>query len=100
MLVVPFATRNGSNKHFAKTNRLPACCLQNFPGGPIVLGACAPMERAYQDWKWTVDTLWEDECHRLQTAARQCHIDKQAACKQQEAAHHQCLLNKHAANER
>ncbi len=38
MLVVPFTTRNGSNEHFKKTNRLPACCLQNCPGGPSFLG--------------------------------------------------------------
>ena len=79
MLVIPFATRNGSNKHFAKTNRPPACCLQNCPGGPILLGARARAERAYQDWKWTVDALWEDERHRLQMAARQCLLDKRAA---------------------
>ncbi len=69
-------------------------------GGPILLGARARTERAYQDWKWTVDALWEDECHRLQTAARQRHIDEQAACKQQEAAHHQQLLDERTANER
>ncbi len=40
----------------------------------------------------------EHECHRLQMAARQCHIGEQAACKQQEAAHRQRLLNKRAAN--
>ncbi len=45
MLVVPFATRNGSNEHFVKTNRLPACCLQNCPGGPFFLGL-APMWNA------------------------------------------------------
>jgi hypothetical protein len=38
MLVIPFAMRNGSNEHFAKTNRLPACCLQNCLGGPFILG--------------------------------------------------------------
>jgi hypothetical protein len=38
MLVVPFAMRNGSNEHFAKTNRPPACCLQKRPGGPFFLG--------------------------------------------------------------
>jgi hypothetical protein len=37
MLVVPFATRNGSNEHFLKTNRPPACCLQNCLGGPFFL---------------------------------------------------------------
>jgi hypothetical protein len=38
MFVVPFTTRNGSNEHFAKTNRPPACCLQNCLGGPFILG--------------------------------------------------------------
>ena len=37
-MVDPFAMRNGSNKHFAKTDRLPACCLQNRPGGPFFMG--------------------------------------------------------------
>jgi hypothetical protein len=69
------------------------------PGGPILLGARTHAERAYQDWKWAVDKLWEDERHRLQMAARQRHIDEQAARKQQEAAHCQRLLDKHAANE-
>jgi hypothetical protein len=55
------------------------------PGGPILLGACTHAERAYQDWKWAVDELWEDERHRLQTAARQRHIDEQAARARQEA---------------
>jgi hypothetical protein len=45
MLVIPFVTRNGSNKHFAKTNRPPACCLQNCPGGPSFLGL-APVRNA------------------------------------------------------
>jgi hypothetical protein len=42
VLVAPFATRNGSNEHFAKTNRLPACCLYNFPGGPFFSGLVPP----------------------------------------------------------
>jgi hypothetical protein len=46
MLVVPFATRNGSNKHFAKTNRPPACCLQNRPGGPFYMGL-APVRNTH-----------------------------------------------------
>jgi hypothetical protein len=69
------------------------------PGGAILLGACACVERAYQDLKWTVNTLWEDERQHLQTAAHQRHIDEQAACKQQEAAHCQRFLDEHAANE-
>ncbi len=30
-------------------------------GGPILHGACARAERAYLDWRWTVNALWEDE---------------------------------------
>ncbi len=46
-----------------------------------------------------VDKLWEHERHPLKMVARQCLINKQAAHKQQEAAHCQCLLKEHAANE-
>jgi hypothetical protein len=70
------------------------------PGGPILLGARAFTERTFQDWKCTVNALWEDKRHRLQTVAAQCHIDEQAARKQQEAAHCQHLLDEQAANER
>jgi hypothetical protein len=52
---------------------------QKFPGGPILHGARARTEHAYQDWKWAVEDLWEDERHCLQTAARQCHLDKETA---------------------
>ncbi len=68
-----------------------------LPGRPILHGACTRAEHAYRGWKWAVDEMWEHKRHRLQTAARQRHIDKQAACKQQEAAHCQQLLNEHAA---
>ncbi len=46
-----------------------------------------------------VDELWEHERHRLQTVARQRHLDKKAARKKQEAAHCQRLLDKRAVNE-
>jgi hypothetical protein len=69
------------------------------PGGPIVLGACTHAERAYQDWKWAVDELWEDKRHRLQTAAHQGHLDKETARQRQEANHRQQLLDEHAAYE-
>jgi hypothetical protein len=68
------------------------------PGGPILQGARARADRAYQDWKWAVDTMWEDEHHCLQTVACQRHLNKQAAHKEQEAAHCQRLLNECAAN--
>jgi hypothetical protein len=92
---------------------------QKFPGGPILLGAHARLERTYQDWKWGVDKLWEHEHHGLQTAACQCLLDErathecqeaarqeaacaaqclQAALKCQEAMHHQRILNKEAAS--
>ncbi len=86
MLVVPFVTKNGINEPFAKTNRLLGYCLQTHPGGPILLGACAFTECAYQDWKWAVDKLWEHERHRLQMAACQCLLDKRATHERQEAA--------------
>jgi hypothetical protein len=71
-----------------------------LPGGPILLGARARAECAYQDWMWAVNELWEHEHHHLQTAARQCLIDKQAACEQQEVAHCQRLLEERATNKR
>ncbi len=67
-------------------------------GGPILHGACTCAECAYQDWKWAVNALWEDKRHCLQTAAHQCHLNKHAACKKQDAAHRQRLLDEHAAN--
>jgi hypothetical protein len=71
-----------------------------LPEGPILLGACTHAERAYQDWKWAVNKLWEDKRHRLQTAAHKCHLDKEIACQCQEANHCQQLLDERAAYER
>jgi hypothetical protein len=77
--------------------------------GAILLGARACAERAYLDWKWTVNALWEDKRHRLQTAARQCHLDEEtarqcqaaaAAHARQEAARCQQLLDEQAARTR
>jgi hypothetical protein len=56
-----------------------------LPGGPILHGARAHGERAYKDWKWAVDELWEHERHRLQMAACQCFLDVRAAHKHQVA---------------
>jgi hypothetical protein len=71
-----------------------------LPGGPIRLGARARAERAYQDWKWALDELWEDERHRLHTAARKCLLDEEAARQRQEATRRQQLLDERAAHER
>jgi hypothetical protein len=70
-----------------------------FPGGPILHGARARAEHAYWDWKWAVDNLWEDEHHRLQTAAHQCHLDKKIAHQCQEANRCQRLLDERATYE-
>jgi hypothetical protein len=55
------------------------------PGGAILHGARARAEHAYRDWKWAVEELWKDECHHLQTAARQRHLNKENARQRQEA---------------
>jgi hypothetical protein len=70
MLVVPFVTKDGINEPFAKTKRLLGYCLWTHLGGPILLGARAFAERAYQDWKWAVNELWEHKHHCLQMAAQ------------------------------
>jgi hypothetical protein len=64
MLVVPFAMRNGSNEHFAKTNRLPACCLQNCLGGPFFLGL-APARNA----PTRIGSGWTTNCGSTSTTA-------------------------------
>jgi hypothetical protein len=58
------------------------------------------VERAYQDWKWAANKLWEDKRHCLQTAAHQRHLDEETAHQCQEANHCQQLLAKRAAYER
>jgi hypothetical protein len=96
----PFHNKEWLQRALRKDQQAAGLLPPKLPGGPILLGACAHAERAYQDWKWTVDALWEVECHRIQMAACQCHIDEQATRKQQEAAHCQQLLDKCAAYER
>ncbi len=95
----PLRDKEWHQQAFRKDEQAAGILPPDPPGGPILLGACARAECAYQDWKWTVNALWEDERHRLQMAARQHHIDEQAACKQQEAAHCQQLLDKRAPYE-
>jgi hypothetical protein len=104
MLDVPFAMRNGSDEH--KDQQATSLLPPKLPGGPILLGACTCAERAYQDWKWAVNKLWEHKHHRLQTAARQRLLDEHATHECQEAARQEaaraapCLLDKCAANQR
>ncbi len=63
------------------------------PGGPILHGARDPVDRAYMDWKAAIDDLWADEYQAL--------LVEQATCaRQEEAAHCQRLLDKHAVRSR
>jgi hypothetical protein len=107
MLVTrPFCDKEWLQQALCKDQQAAGLLPPKFPGGPILLEACTHGERAYQDWKWAVDKLWEHERHRLQTAARQRLLDEGAAheCQKatcQEAAHaDQCLLDEQAALER
>jgi hypothetical protein len=68
------------------------------PGGGILHGAHTRAERAYRDWKWAVDKLWEDKRHHLQTAAHQRHLDEKTARQRQEANQRQQLLDERAAH--
>jgi hypothetical protein len=101
----PFCNKEWLQRALHKDQQAASLLPPKSPGGPILLGAHARAESAYQDWKWAVNELWEHERHCLQTAARQCLLDKRAAHKCQEAARQeaaraaQCLLDKHVANE-
>jgi hypothetical protein len=62
-------------------------------GGPILHGARAHADRAYMDWKAAIDDLWGDKYEAL--------LVVQAACtRQNEAAHHQRLLDEHTTRAR
>jgi hypothetical protein len=65
----PLHDKEWHQRAFCKDKQAAGILPPDPPGGPILLGACAFMERAYQDWKWAVDKLWEHERHRLQMAA-------------------------------
>jgi hypothetical protein len=57
MLVVPFETKNGINKPFAKTNRLLGYCLQTHPGGPFFEGKRVMGEKTI-DHGWGGHLTW------------------------------------------
>jgi hypothetical protein len=82
----PLRDKEWLQRAFCEDKQAAGILPPDPPGGPILLGARARAERAYLDWKWTVATLWEDERHCLQTAARQRHLDKETACQRQAAA--------------
>jgi hypothetical protein len=102
----PFRDKEWLQRALREDQQATSLLPPKSPGGPILLGARARVERAYQDWKWAVDKLWVHKRHRLQTAARQCLLDERATHKRQEAARQeaacttQCLLDERAANER
>jgi hypothetical protein len=105
----PLCDEEWLQQAFCKDKQAAGILPPDPPGGPILLGSRACAERAYLDWKWMVNALWEDECHRLQMAARQRHLDEEttrqrqaaaAARARQEAARRQQLLDKQAARTR
>jgi hypothetical protein len=112
-LAVPFMMRNGISA-VCKDQQAAGLLPPSSPGGPILLGARARAECAYQDWKGAINALWADKCHRLflldKEAARACQqaaccqhlLDEEAASARQEAAHarRQQLLDKDAARAR
>jgi hypothetical protein len=99
----PFHNKEWLQQALCKDQQAAGLLPPKLPGGPILLGAHARAERAYQDWKWVVDELWDHEHHRLQMAAPQCLLDEHAAHECQEAARQeaacaaQCLLDERAA---
>ncbi len=67
----------------------------SLPGGPILHGARARLERTYHDWKQAINDLWADELHCLFL------LDEEAArARHQEAARRQQLLDEQAARAR
>jgi hypothetical protein len=86
----PLCGKEWLQQAFCKDAQAAGILPPDPPGGPILHGARARAEHAYQDWKWAVDDLWEDERHHLQAAARQRLLNK-------ETARHQRLLDKEAA---
>ena len=71
-------------------------------GGPILHGACARAERAYLDWRWTVDALWEHKRRARQEAAdaRARQEAAIASARQEDERHHRQLLDEQAARAR
>jgi hypothetical protein len=82
----PFCNKEWLQQALCEDQQAASLLPLKLPGGPILLGARARTERAYKDWRWAVDELWEHKRHRLQTAARQCLLDKRATQECQEAA--------------
>jgi hypothetical protein len=58
-------------------------------GGPILHGACACADRAYRDWKASIDDLWADEYEVLLVPTRACQ--REAARQEAARAAHRLL---------
>ncbi len=53
----PFRDKEWLQQALCKDQQAAGLLPPKLPGGPILLGAHARAERAYQDWKWAVDEL-------------------------------------------
>jgi hypothetical protein len=95
----PLCNEEWLQQSLCKDQQAASLLPPKLPGGPILLGACARTECAYKVWKWAVNELWEDERHFLQTATRQCHLDKETTHQCQEANRCQQLFDKRATYE-
>jgi len=96
----PLCNKDWLQRALCEDQQAASLLPPEVPREPILHGACAHAEHAYRDWKWAVDDLWDDECHHLQTAARQRHLDEETARQRQEANRRQQLLDERAAYER
>jgi hypothetical protein len=62
----PFPWEEWHQRAFRKDQQAAGLLPPAPLGGPILHGARARAERAYKDWKWAIDGLWEDERRRQQ----------------------------------
>jgi hypothetical protein len=96
----PLHDEEWHQRAFRKDKQAAGILPPDPPGGPILLGVRAFAADAFRAWKSRVDDLWEDKRHRLQTAARQRHLDEETARQwllDEETARCQHLLDEEAA---
>jgi hypothetical protein len=108
----PLCDEEWLQRVFRKDHKAAGLLPTALLGGPILHGAPARAKRAYKDWKWAINDLWEEERRRLQLVdeqdartrhnerCRQQLVDEQAARARQEAACRQQLVDKQAARAR
>ncbi len=61
----PLRNEEWLQRAFREDHQAPGLLPTALLGGPILHGARARAERAYKDWKWAINDLWEDKRRRL-----------------------------------